>query len=228
MRTGDGRSITVRNIIWDIDGTLFDTYPAIARAFKRALNELGSDAPLDRIAELARESLGHCATTLAGECQVDLDQLEAAFGEAYDRTGPDEQPPFPGARAICEHICRIAGQNVVVTHRGPKGTAELLSRSGLAALFADRITGADGFPRKPDPGAFHAIIERRGLRRDETMAIGDREIDVAAGRAAGVHTCFFGRDPAVAPDVVIDDFADLGRLLGVASTDVDAEGGRDR
>jgi histidinol phosphatase-like enzyme len=43
---------------------------------------------------------------------------------------------------------------------------------------------ADAYPRKPDPAAFNAIIERHGLVRDETMAIGDRDIDVLAGRSA--------------------------------------------
>lgn len=219
MRTADGRECAIRNIIWDVDGTLFDTYPAIARAFRRALNELGHDAPLDRIAELARESLGQCAATLAADHGIDRERLEAAFAEAYERTAPDEQPPFEGTRAICEHIRRLGGQNVIVTHRGPSGTAALLSASGLAGLFSDCITQADGFPRKPDPGAIDAIIERRGLRRDETMAIGDREIDVAAGRAAGVVTCFFGREIApVDADVVMDDFLELGRLLGIAAT----------
>jgi phosphoglycolate phosphatase-like HAD superfamily hydrolase len=56
----------IRNIIWDVDGTLFDTYPAIAQAFKAALNDLGADASLDWIEGLARKSLGRCASTLAG------------------------------------------------------------------------------------------------------------------------------------------------------------------
>ena len=216
MRTADGRSHTILNVIWDVDGTLFDTYPAISRSFKAALKELGSDAPLAWIADLARESLGQCATTLAEEHQLDRDVLEAAFDRQYERTEPGEQPPFPGVQEICEHICEIGGRNVIVTHRGPQGTAALLAESSLAGYFADCVTHADGYPRKPDPAAFHAIIERNGLQRHETMAIGDREIDVLAGRAAGVVTCFFGRDDAaVDADLTIADFGQLARLLMV-------------
>ncbi len=70
--------------------------------------------------------------------------------------------------------------------------------------------------RKPDPAAFNAIIERHGLDRDATMAIGDREIDVLAGKAAGVVTCLFGRaDAGVEADLAIADFRELARLLGV-------------
>jgi phosphoglycolate phosphatase-like HAD superfamily hydrolase len=217
MRTRDGRSFSVRNIIWDVDGTLFDTYPAIAGAFKAALNDLGHDAALDRIAELARESLGHCATTLAAECQVDLARFETAFARQYEAAGPDAQPPFPGAERICGHVCRIGGQNLIVTHRGPNGTAELLSASGLAAFFSGSITHADGYPRKPDPAAFNAIIERHGLNRDETLAIGDRDIDIQAGQAAGVFTCLFGSTGAADDaDLAITDLRDLARLLEAA------------
>jgi HAD superfamily hydrolase (TIGR01509 family) len=214
MRTADGRSHTIRNVIWDVDGTLFDTYPAIARAFRAALNDLGQDAPLRRIADLARESMGTCASTLASDYRVDLTRLEAAAAEHYERTRPDEQPPFPGVREICDRVCQAGGQNVIVTHRGSKGTAELLSANGLSGYFSGSVTHADGYPRKPDPSAFNAIIERHGLRRDETLAIGDRAIDVAAGRAAGVLTCFLGpADPAIDADLTISDFGELARIL---------------
>ena len=103
---------------------------------------------------------------------------------------------------------------VIVTHRGPQGTAELLAASGLSGLFSGCITAADAYPRKPDPAAFNEIIERHGLVRDETMAIGDRDIDVLAGRSAGLFTCFFGPVNAdVDADLRIADLSELAGLL---------------
>jgi phosphoglycolate phosphatase-like HAD superfamily hydrolase len=78
----------IRNIIWDLDGTLFDTYPAIVKAFKAALNDFGKDAPLDWIEELARSSVGYCVATLADKYQLDEDQLGNAFGDHYDLNHP--------------------------------------------------------------------------------------------------------------------------------------------
>ncbi len=214
MRTADGRSHAIRNVIWDVDGTLFDTYPAIARAFKAALNELHADESVERIADLARASLGDCATTLVAEHRLDPGTFDAAFARQYDRTTAEDQPPFPGVREVCEQILLLGGRNVIVTHRGPQGTAELLAAGQLSGCFADCITRADGYPRKPDPAAFNAIIERNGLRRDETVAVGDRDIDMRAGRAAGVVTCLFGSvDRAVDADLAIEDFGEFARLL---------------
>jgi phosphoglycolate phosphatase-like HAD superfamily hydrolase len=214
MRTPDGRILTIHNIIWDVDGTLFDTYPAIARAFKAALREFGQDDSLQRIMALARDSLGHCTTTLVEEHHLDEALFEAAVARHYERTEPADQPPFPGVKEVCEHIRGAGGQNVIVTHRGPQGTAELLAASGLSGLFSGCITAADAFPRKPDPAAFNEIIERHGLVRDETMAIGDRDIDVLAGKSAGLFTCFFGPENTdVDADLRIADFGDLARLV---------------
>ena len=81
-----------RNIIWDVDGTLFDTYPAIARAFQVALNDLGKDASLEWIEGLAKTSLSYCVTALAYQCQLREEDIEQAFGEHDDRSPPGEQP----------------------------------------------------------------------------------------------------------------------------------------
>jgi phosphoglycolate phosphatase-like HAD superfamily hydrolase len=94
----------IRNIIWDLDGTLFDTYPAIAKAFKAALNDLGHDAPLDWIESLAKISLGYCASTLVEKYQLTEEALEQAFDNHYSCTKPAEQPLFPGVRAVCQLI----------------------------------------------------------------------------------------------------------------------------
>ncbi len=61
----------IRNIIWDADGTLFDTYPAIASAFQAAMADLGVNAPLDWIQSLAKKSVGMCETTLAEHYQLE-------------------------------------------------------------------------------------------------------------------------------------------------------------
>jgi phosphoglycolate phosphatase-like HAD superfamily hydrolase len=202
------------NIIWDVDGTLFDTYPAIAGAFQAALHDLGHDAPLDRIMELAKISLGHCATTLIDTFHVDSDALDRAFDTHYNRVTPADQPPFPEVIAICELICARGGKNVIITHRGKTGTDELLQAHAMTGYFSGSLTRADGYPRKPDPAAFIAALRLFDLRPDETLTVGDRDIDILAGQAAGITTCLFDARPnGSEPDRVIGDFRELMEWL---------------
>ncbi len=149
----------IKNIIWDVDGTLFDTYPAIAGAFQEALRTLGKDAGLEKILALAKQSLSHCCSTLAAEYQLKEEDLGGAFDSSYEKVTYADQPPFPGGRAVCEHILSAGGKNVIVTHRGLAGTTGLLEAHAMTALFAGWITHEDGHPRKPDPSAYQAAMQ---------------------------------------------------------------------
>ena len=200
----------LRNIIWDVDGTLFDTYPAINTAIQHALRDLGKSVAIERIDSLSRISLNHCLSALADEYQVSVEEIDETFEAYYDRVTLQEQPPFPGVIQLCEYICSLGGKNVIVTHRGQAGTVELLAAHGMAAYFSGCVAREDGHPRKPDPAAFLAVMRAHALRPAETLTVGDRDIDILAGKAAGVFTCLFGPGNAgVAADLVIHDFEEL-------------------
>jgi phosphoglycolate phosphatase-like HAD superfamily hydrolase len=52
------------------------------------------------------------------------------------------------------------------------------------------------------------------LQREETMAIGDRDIDILAGQAAGIFTCLFGFEAeGLAADLTISSFDVLYHYL---------------
>ncbi len=204
------RERILRNAIWDVDGTLFDTYPAISRAFLDALAAFGASAPLAEIEGLARVELSHCASQLAARFDLPRDELLRRFGEHYAAVPLVEQPPFPGVREVCEKIVALGGVNAIVTHRGAQTTAGLLAMHGLHSLFVEVVTRDDGYPRKPDPAAFVAVLRNQRLDPAVTLAIGDREIDVLAGRAADLPTCLFRGVPSgVLPDIAICDYAEL-------------------
>ncbi len=111
-----------RNILSDVDGTLFDAYPAIASAFQDTLRGLGKDAGTEKILALAKQSLSHCLSTLAAEYHSKEEGLGAVFDNRYPRITAADQPPFPGGRAVCEYILSAGRKNVIVTHRGLEGT----------------------------------------------------------------------------------------------------------
>jgi len=203
-----------QNIIWDVDGTLFDTYPAIARAFRAALNDLGQDASLDWIETLAKKSLGYCVSTLAEQYHLEEKDLGQAFDEHYDRAKPAEQPAFPGVQTVCEYICSLGGKNIIVTHRGKESTQELLAANHITPYFSGLISRDDGYPKKPHPAAFEAALQKQNLRCSETLTVGDRDIDMLAGQAAGVFTCLFGAElESVKADLTISNFDELYSYL---------------
>jgi len=215
------------NLIWDADGTLFNTYPTITEALRLALVEFGAEIPAERISRLVNVSFSHAVGTLADDLDLDTEALNCRFYEILALLPPEAQGPFPGATALCNYARSLGGQNYIVTHRGRASLERLLEVHGIAHLFTDLITADDAFPRKPDPAAFLALLERQAIDPAVTLAIGDRELDILAARDAGLRTSFYGTNPhEVTADVEVTDYALLlGWLVREnAPESVEAEG----
>jgi len=207
------------SIIWDIDGTLFDTYPAFVGAFVLALHGAGVSAPppAPEVDALARVGLAHCANELASRFGLDAGALSDRFAELYGDVPLARQRPYLGAREICEAILRQGGLNAIATHRGRGSTERLLSEHGMGHLFGDIASVEEGFPKKPSPAMFMSLMERRGLVASRCVAVGDRDIDVLAGRAAGIRTCLYRGEPArSSPDFAFREYGELLRYLGLS------------
>lgn len=183
----------IKNLLWDVDGTLFDTYPAITYAISKTLSEMGVSAALNVIDGLARQSIDHCLETLSHRFKLDLDLLRLRFAESYRAIPPANQPPFPCVCEVCELARAHGGRNVIVTHRAVASTRSLLEAHGMTSSFDAIFSVEQGYPRKPDPALLEAAIRQFNLKRTETLMVGDRDLDIQAGRAAGVRTCLFGQ-----------------------------------
>ncbi len=204
----------IRNIIWDVDGTLFDTYPGITQAFLSALSEVGISGSERQVSELAQVSLSTCGKTLTRQYGLELEPFMQRFSALYKQTPPEDEPPFPGVEAVCAAAVAAGGVNVIATHRGRWGLDRLLDAHGLRRWFAGIRTADDHFPRKPDPAMFNDLIAAHSLRPDETLALGDRDLDIQAGMAAGARTGFYGEwTGAGRPDWAGTDYAGLVRWM---------------
>jgi len=206
-----------RYLLWDFDGTLFDTYPPLVRAIERALADLETAEPRQEIERLLGTTLADSLATLAGRHGLDPAELGMQVAHYYQQTPVQEMPRFPGAIRVCERLIAADGRNYMFTHRTRPSLMRLLDSYGVAGLFADCLTVEDGYPRKPDPAGFVALLEKHALPRSEVLAVGDRDLDILAGQGAGVRTCLFNAQPSpgVKPDYVITDFQALERIIGL-------------
>lgn len=205
-----------RNIIWDLDGTLFDTYPAMIRAFHAALADFDKTTKTSCIEKRIKVSIKRCTAVMAARFSLDEDALGQAFSTHYEAEKAEEQLPFPSVKSVCETVLAGGGKNVIVTHRGQASTARLLEAHAMSGFFAGCLTAGDGYPRKPAPAAFIAAMQFFDLKPAETLTVGDRDIDVQAGRAAGLFACLFGPQNGDSnPDLSITDYLELVHFLSL-------------
>ena len=107
------------------------------------------------------------------------------------------------------------GRNFVFTHRSGS-VHDYLAGAGLTAYFTEVTSAGTAFARKPDPAGNLYLMETHGLDPRRTLAVGDRELDILAGKRAGADACLFSAEPGeTAADYVITDLSELYALVGL-------------
>lgn len=182
----------IRNILWKVDGVLFDTYPAITYAISKSLNEMGESLALNVIDKLARESIDHCMGTLSLRFKLDLKLLRDKFADAYQAIDPVNQPPFPGVRDVCERIYNGGGLNIAIADQSLSSAQMLLEQHELLPYFADIFHTAQADSHKSNEHIIFTALEKYQLNPAQTLLIGNSEPDMRAGREAGVRFCLYG------------------------------------
>lgn len=183
-----------KHVVWDFDGTLYNTYPGITEAFHRAVSEENIKIAIEELAAQLRVSIGDTQKRLAKQygLQADFEQKYLAYRNKIEE---EFIPPFPYALEICRAVWKCGRKNYLYTHRDTTAMRHL-EKSGIGECFADCISIEDDFPRKPDPTALQSLAKRHNFSPAECIMIGDRDIDILAGKNAGMAACFFDENKA--------------------------------
>lgn len=178
------------NIIWDFDGTLFDTYPALVKAFiQLSGQELD---PNEVLAWLKKDS-----KTAFKHYRISEDHRNE-YQELYNCYSKEGSLPFPNLK----DALKAAGQNIIVTHRDRESTAFLLEKFDLKQYFTDIVSvEEDGFIRKPDPSSYKYVLSKYEI----DLTIGDRDLDLIPAKKVGLKTAAF-QNPNIDADYHFDHY----------------------
>ncbi|MBD8067601.1 HAD-IA family hydrolase [Bacillus sp. PS06] len=180
------------NILWDFDGTLFDTYPVFTETLARILPE---HTPKEKIYEHLKVSFSH-ATQFFKLTEEQIKQ----YHSFEERVPISEIKPFPGV----EDILKFATKNVIMTHKPRKAVQAILAFYHFDQYFAEIVAGDDGFPRKPDSASYEYLHERHQL----DLAIGDRLLDIIPAKKIGLKTGLF-QNHSEGADFYLDHYQDF-------------------
>ncbi|MBQ7657271.1 MAG: HAD hydrolase-like protein [Clostridia bacterium] len=182
-----------QHFFWDFDGTLYDTYGRITRATAAALGDFGVSVTPEEVYPVAKRSL----FTVCAKWVEPLGYTYAQFMDCYHRhsevEGAESIRPFPGALDTLRAVVAHGGRNYLYTHRS-ESVFHWLAYDGITDLFADKVTTLDGFPSKPAPDALNYLVNKHGLTLSECVMVGDRDIDLDAGKNAGMACALFDPD----------------------------------
>ncbi len=178
------------SLIWDLDGTLVDSYPSIIPAAQEVCAGFGLTYSAETIYDKSiRFSVGAFLESAAAEHGMDPAPLKARFNALND-TRIDAIQPMPHAAETLEALQRDGHQSFVFTHRGASCRA-ILERTGLLSYFTEIVTAGNGFPRKPAPDGIVYLMQKYALDAARCFYVGDRSLDMEAAQNAGIGSILY-------------------------------------
>ncbi len=206
------------NYIFDFDGTLMDTSGVILSTIKATIKDMGLP---DKTEEECRSIIGIRTDEAGRYLYPDLDisnkEFARTFRANYDRLQKDaKEKPYPGVIETLTKLRNDGHRLAIASSRRLVSLTDYLDKLGIKDWF-DMIVGADNVTKgKPDPEPVLTVLNTLGWSADDTLVVGDADVDIMMGNAAGCKTCAvtYGNGSITSlkgakPDLMIDDFKEL-------------------
>jgi HAD superfamily hydrolase (TIGR01509 family) len=185
--------LSLKGVIFDVDGTLVDSNDAHAQSWVETFAEAGYKVPF----EVVRPLIGMGADKLLPKTiriRHDSEQgkkLLKRRSEIFRERYLPHLRPFPGARALVLRVRDDGLKAIVATSAKDEELKGLLKAAEVEDLMDEKATASDAKRSKPDPDIVEAAIEESGIPSNRAVMIGDTPYDVEAATRAGVRVIAF-------------------------------------
>jgi phosphoglycolate phosphatase len=220
---------SLRLLVFDLDGTLIDSGADLCASVNAMLRYFDRPPlPEAVIATYIGDGAARLVSRALGE-PTEPDFLDTAityFLDYYREHKLDHTYVYPGVFASLDSLrCEPGGapRSMAVLTNKPIGPSQAICDAlGLSPYFF-RIYGATSFAtKKPNPEGLLALIEEAGVSAEETLMIGDSDVDVLTARNAGAWSmgCSYGLAPhtlaATPPDFLVESPVDWPLALSAS------------
>lgn len=180
--------------IWDLDGTLLDSYEAILAGIEETFAQF--DIPYDKAevrAFILQTSVQDLLEKVGEERGLDADMLNQVRAQSLAEKNA-QVVLMPGTREVLAWADQQGIQQFVYTHKGDNAFT-ILRDLGLDAYFTEILTSQSGFARKPSPEAATYLINKYHLNPEQTYYIGDRTLDIEFAQNSAIQSINFLESP---------------------------------
>jgi len=182
----------VRYVIFDLDGTLLNTLDDLADAGNWVCRNHGW--PTHTVEEY-KYFVGNGMTKLAQrfvpEAQRTPEGIQAVLDEFmpyYDAHKADKTAPYPGMASALERL-KAAGISLSVLSNKADQMAGPVVEHYYPGIFPVVQGALPGVPTKPDPTLLRRLMERMGAKQEETLFVGDSNVDIRTAKNGGLVSC---------------------------------------
>lgn len=209
-------TINTQLVIFDLDGTLCDTFDDIYLSLKHTLDNFNVFTPsLDEVKSFIGDGLAlliERTLNVTNQAYLKNDIL-ASFMQYYKEHCTDSTLLFPGMENVLKELYRKNVYMAVVSNKAYHLVDIIIKELDLYDYFKF-VYGGDSFDeKKPSAKPLLNIINSLSVIPDNSFMIGDSDNDVLAGAAAGMKTiyCSYGYAPLKksTSDYIVDNPLDI-------------------
>ena len=206
-------------VLFDFDGTVYDTVEGITKSARYAINKYGMDAPLEELRCFAGPPLLDKFMEVFAVSEEQARELVDAYRERYRPIGLQECQLFPGIKELLIKL-RQQGIKTAITTMKPQEMAEmLLGRENMLELF-DVIYGSTLSQNVSKSILVQRAMETLGASVSDTVLVGDTKYDIHGAHekgipAIGVRYGYAAENELedAGADFIAEDMAELEKLL---------------
>ena len=233
-------------LVFDLDGTLIDSAQDLCNSVNATLEKFNRSHLSD---EVIASHIGDGALMLVRRAFAEDDGVEPGepllaeaykyFLEYYRQHKLDYTYAYDGVLQALDALHKVHDQldeprllNIpvrkmaVLTNKPVRPAQAICEALGLAPYFLNIYGGNSFATKKPDPEGLLALMKEANAKPEETVMIGDSQVDVQTARNAGAWCigCTFGLAPgsleAIPPDILVDSPVDWTAALSPAKIDL--------
>jgi len=182
-----GVLFVLKLVIFDLDGTLVDAYPAITASFNFTMQKLGYPTQKEIV---IRKAVGWGDENLLKPFvkDKDLDKAIGIYRRHHKLSLLKKASILKGVFRVLKFLKRKKIKIAVASNRPSKFSWIIIKRLNLDR-YLDYVLCADNVKYiKPHPYLLNKIMQHFKVLPYQTLYIGDMSVDVKAGKAAGIKT----------------------------------------
>ena len=197
--------------IWDLDGTLLDSYEAILSGIEETFDQFSIPYDKEKVREfILKYSVQDLLVQVAEERKLDMEVLNQVRAQSLSEKNA-QVVLMPSVREVLAWADDTGIQQFVYTHKGDNAFA-ILRDLGLESYFTEILTSQSGFARKPSSEAATYLLDKYQLDSDKTYYIGDRTLDVEFAQNSGIQSINF-LESSYEGNHRIQELADISRIF---------------